>query len=102
MATKSKYSVEYQADLNELRAKRGKTRIEPSYTIADVGIDNQMLWVILEDERVIGTPLAWHPRLMGASAEQRTRWVLHPGNDGIHCPDVDEDMSVRVLMGHPS
>lgn len=82
--------------------RRGKTRIDPVYTIADVRVEDSMLWLTLEDGRVIGAPLAWFPRLEDATPEQRSRWELWPARTVVHWPDVDEDISARVLMGHPS
>lgn len=82
--------------------RRGKTYIEPNCIIATVHTDDTMLWITLEDGRVIGSPLAWSPRLEDATPEQRAHWELLPAKTGIHWPDVDEYISVRVLMGHPS
>ncbi len=82
--------------------QRGKTHIEPNIQIADVRCDTTMLWITLTDGRVIGSPLAWFPRLQNAAPEQRAEWRLWPGGDAIHWPDIDEDISARVLMGHPS
>jgi hypothetical protein len=81
---------------------RGKTQIESNYTIVDVRTDDTMLWITLQDGRVIGSPLAWSPRLSDATTEQRANWRLSPSKTGIHWPEVDEDISVRVLVGHPS
>ncbi len=86
----------------DVTIKRGKTRIEPHYAVSDVRIDDMILWITLEDGRVIGAPLHWFPRLEDATAEQRAHWELWPAKTAIHWPDVDEDISVRVLMGHPS
>jgi hypothetical protein len=89
--------------MNDVQAlRRGKTHIEPNYTIATVRTDDTMLWIVLEDERVVGSPLAWFPRLEDATPEQRAHWELLPAKTGIYWPDVDEYISVRVLMGHPS
>ena len=79
-----------------------KTRIEPDIVIDDVRCDDTMLWITLIDGRVVGAPLAWFPRLADATDAQRAAWQLWPGGDAIHWPDVDEDISARVLMGHPS
>lgn len=83
-------------------AVQAKTYIEKNFTISDVCCDDTMLWITLQDGRVIGAPLAWFPRLIRATPAQRARWELWPGEDAISWPDVDEDISVRVLMGHPS
>ena len=85
-----------------IQHQRGKTYIDPDIQIADVQIDGTMLWIHLTDGRVIGSPLAWSQRLSNATPEQRTHWRLSPNKTGIHWPDIDEDISVRVLMGHPS
>lgn len=81
---------------------RGKAHIEPNYTIASVRTDDTMLWFTLTDGRVIGAPLAWFPALEDATPEQRAHWEWVAGKTGAHWPDIDEYISVRVLMGHPS
>lgn len=82
--------------------RRTKTHIEPDYTIANVRTDDTMLWIELRDGRVIGSPLSWCPPLEDATPEQRANWELLPAKTGIYWPDIDEYMSVKVLMGHPS
>ncbi len=57
--------------------------------------------VSLADGREISVPLAWFPRLAGASGEQRGHWELIGQGVGIHWPDVDEDISVPRLLGLP-
>ncbi len=94
--------VEYRADLVELRAKRGKTHIDPDIEIAAVTCNDTMLWMTLKDGRVIGAPISWFPRLQEATCEQRENWVIMPAGHGVDWPDVDEHISARVLMGHPS
>ena len=47
-----------------------------------VRFDNDSLWVGLDDGRVVGVPLAWFPRLLAATAEQRAGFELSPR--GIH------------------
>ena len=48
-------------------------------------------------------PLAWFPRLMHASIEEREHWRLIGNGTGIHWEDLDEDISVEgLLAGHPS
>ena len=79
-----------------------RTHIAPDYTIADVRVDDAMLWITLADGRVVGMPLHWSPRLQAATPEQRANWQLEAVKTGIHWPELDEDISVRVLMGHPS
>jgi hypothetical protein len=59
--------------------------------------------VLLADGRTISVPLAWYPRLQRATSAQRANWRLIGEGDGIHLPDVDEDIStIRLLEGWPS
>ena len=59
------------------------------------------LYVRLADGREIGAPLAWFPRLAGATAAQRKRWEPTDQGFGLHWPDLGEDVSVRGLLGLP-
>ncbi|MHB8286276.1 MAG: DUF2442 domain-containing protein [Caulobacteraceae bacterium] len=52
--------------------------------------------VSLDDGRSVTVPLAWFPRLMGATAEQLQDHFLSP--DGVHWEGLDEDISVRGLL----
>ena len=61
------------------------------------------LEVDLSDGRSISVPLEWFPRLSAANAEQRSNWELIGEGEGIHWPDIDEDLSVRGLLeGRPA
>jgi len=68
---------------------------------AAVRFDSEHLFIGLADGRELRIPLAWFPRLLGATPEQRTHWRLVGGGEGIHWPDVDEDVSVALLLGLP-
>lgn len=58
-----------------------------------------MVYFLLTDGREIGMPLKWSERLLRATAQQRAHWRLIGGGVGVHWPDVDEDISVPVLLG---
>ena len=61
------------------------------------------LVVGLADGRVLSVPLAWFPRLLDASPEQRSHFEILGNGEGIHWPDVDEDLSVAgLLLGTPA
>jgi hypothetical protein len=61
------------------------------------------LTVDLVDGRTVSVPLAWYPRLAHASAPERENWRLIGRGEGIHWPDLDEDISVEgLLVGRPS
>ena len=79
-----------------------KPYIDPDIQVADVRCDETMLWITLTDGRIIGMPLEWSWRLSDATPEQRANWEIIGAGTGVHWPDVDEDISARVLMGHPS
>ncbi len=61
-----------------------------------VRFDDDTLWVSLSDGRTITAPLAWFPRLLGATPEQRTQVEL--SKNGLHCDALDEDISVAGLL----
>ena len=52
----------------------------------------------LMDGRTIAVPLAWYPRLVHATQDERNRWELHAAGLHIHWPDLDEDVSVEALL----
>ena len=58
--------------------------------------DPEQLHVRLADGRQISVPLWWYPRLLGASAAQRNTVELML--DGVHWPEIDEDISVDGLL----
>lgn len=58
--------------------------------------------LILADGREISAPLAWFPRLRDASDAQRADWRLVGRGEGVHWPDLDEDVSVNALLGLPT
>ena len=68
-----------------------------------VTVTEDTLSVDLSDGRSISVPLAWFPRLVHASPEERNNWGLIGKGQGIHWHDVDEDISVEnLLAGRPS
>jgi len=57
----------------------------------------------LNDGRSISAPLAWYPRRLHGTPEERDNWRLIGNAEGIHWPDLDEDISVEnLLLGKPS
>jgi uncharacterized protein DUF2442 len=67
-------------------------------TAVDVTVMDDRLVVILADGRELAAPLAWFPRLLDATPEQRKNWRFIGRGHGIHWPDVDEDISVASLL----
>ncbi|HEY4918474.1 MAG TPA: DUF2442 domain-containing protein [Xanthobacteraceae bacterium] len=64
----------------------------------DVTVTDDQLVVVLADGRELAAPLAWFPRLLEATPDQRRNWRLIGGGHGIHWADVDEDVSVVSLL----
>ncbi|MCW8927024.1 MAG: DUF2442 domain-containing protein [Xanthomonadales bacterium] len=54
--------------------------------------------VELHDGRTISAPLVWFPKLAQASKEQLENWQLLGDGEGIHWPELDEDLSVAGLL----
>jgi hypothetical protein len=61
-----------------------------------VTFDEDSFWVSLSDGRVLGVPLAWFPRLLDGTAEQREQVTLSPC--GLHWESLDEDISIEGLL----
>lgn len=66
--------------------------------VVDVSVSDTTLKVSLDDGREMSVPLEWFPRLRDASAAQRANWRLIGTGEGMHWPDVDEDISVAGLL----
>lgn len=64
----------------------------------NVVVSEDSLTVDLDDGRTITVPLAWYPRLMYGTPSERNHWRLIGKGDGIHWPDLDEDISVENLI----
>ncbi len=60
--------------------------------------DSDTMWVELADGRQLGIPLAYFPRLLSASHEEREKFIISGGGKGLHWDDLDEDISVAGLM----
>lgn len=71
-------------------------RVDP--TAVDVAVSDSSLHVVLADGRELSAPLAWFPRLRDATPKQRSHWRLIGRGEGIHWPEVDEDISVESLL----
>ncbi len=68
-----------------------------------IQVSPEDLVVDLEDGRTLSVPLAWYPRLFHATPEERQNWRMIGQGEGIHWPDLDEDISVeQLLLGIPS
>src|SRR5260370_35653922 len=66
-----------------------------------VSVSDDALVADLADGRTITVPLAWFPRLAHGTPTERANWRLIGGGEGIHWPDLDEDISVAGLLAGP-
>jgi hypothetical protein len=64
----------------------------------DVRVTDDALVVELLDGRTLSVPLAWYPRLAHGTVAERANWRFIGRGDGIHWPQLDEDISVEDLL----
>ena len=67
-----------------------------SVSAKSVRFDADSMWLELSDGRTLGVPLAWFPRLLDASPDQREAVEL--GGLGLHWEALDEDISIEGLL----
>ena len=79
------------------------SEIKPGERVKNVSFTEDALSVDLIDGRTIIVPLAWYPRLLHATPEQRNNWEICGGGYGVHWPDIDKDLSTEgLLRGAPA
>ena len=64
----------------------------------NISFINDSLVVDLVDGRCVMAPLVWFPKLSEATEIQRNNWEILGNGEGIHWPDIDEDLSVAGLL----
>ncbi len=71
--------------------------------IVAIDVSDESITAQLADGRTISVPLAWSWRLSDATPEQRRHFKIIGSGEGVHWPDVDEDISARgMLQGNPA
>ena len=79
------------------------SEVKPGERVKDVRVSEDTLAVDLIDGRTIVVPLAWFPKLLDSTPEQRRNWRISGAGYGLHWPDVDEDLSTEgLLRGAPA
>src|SRR5438552_9879052 len=79
------------------------TAAGPEPLIREVRVTKDEIVACLADGRVIRVPLAWSWRLSDATPAQRANFRLIGNGQGIHWPEIDEDLSVEgMLVGSPA
>ncbi len=75
--------------------------IEPR--VKAVSVTDDLITFELVDGRTVSVPLAWSWRLSEATPEQRARCEIIGDGQGVHWPDIDEDLSAQgILTGVPA
>lgn len=77
--------------------KNSATRQDSVFAV-DVTVTAETLAVELSDGRRLSAPLSWFPRLMHGTEAERANWELQGRGQGIHWPQLDEDISVDGLL----
>jgi hypothetical protein len=71
--------------------------------IDNVEVTDETITTYLTDGRTISVPLVWSWRLAEATPEQRANFEIIGDGEGIHWPDIDEDLSAEgMLYGTPA
>ncbi|OGA03121.1 MAG: hypothetical protein A3H35_15970 [Betaproteobacteria bacterium RIFCSPLOWO2_02_FULL_62_17] len=71
--------------------------------IVSLRVDDEAITACLADARTISVPLAWSWRLLNATPEQRQRFEIIGSGQGVHWPEIDEDISAAgMLHGIPA
>jgi len=75
----------------------------PAPAVTTVTVTDDAIQFELSDGRTVSAPLAWYPRLAHGTVAERTHWRLVGRGEGVHWPDLDEDISLEgVRAGRPS
>jgi hypothetical protein len=79
------------------------SRITPPPLAASVEVTEDTIVVGLVDGRVVSAPITWYPRLLHGTVDERKNYRFIGRGEGIHWPDLDEDINVEaLLLGLPS
>jgi hypothetical protein len=79
------------------------TAVNVDSRVKAVEVTDEMITAQLADGRVISVPLAWSWRLLQATRTQRANYEIIGDGQGIHWPDLDEDLSAEgMLRGAPA
>ena len=73
-------------------------QVEMHPLAASVDFTESELIISLTDGRSISVPIAWFASLSTASKEQLNDWELLGEGEGVHWPQIDEDLSVKGLL----
>ena len=66
--------------------------------VKTVTVTDDLITFHLVDGRVISVPLVWSWRLSDATPAQRNNYEIIGDGQGVHWPDIDEDLSVDGMF----
>lgn len=69
-----------------------------THLVKALSFDNNSMVVELEDGRELKVPLEQFPKLLDATASQRSNWRKIGGGSGVHWPELDEDLFIPALF----
>ena len=79
------------------------TVVRTDFFIQDIYVTDDMITAELTDGRSVSVPLVWSWRLTEATLEQRENYEIIGNGEGVHWPDIDEDISAEgMLYGVPA
>ena len=67
--------------------------------ITSIEVSDDLITARLIDGRIISVPLAWSWRLAAATPEQRANYQIIGDGQGVHWPEIDEDISAAGMLG---
>lgn len=70
----------------------------PTVFAESVSFSKDSMTVHLDDGRDLSVPIVWYPRLLHGTKQERENFELIGTGEGIHWPDLDEDISVEGLL----
>lgn len=77
--------------------------VKTDFFIQDIYVADDMITAKLTDGRSVSVPLVWSWRLADATPEQRENYEIIGNGEGVHWPDIDEDISAEgMLYGVPA
>ncbi len=72
--------------------------LDREHLATGISFSDDALLVRLDDGRSITVPLAWYPRLLAGTKDERAQYEFIGGGEGIHWPRLDEDILVNSLL----
>ena len=91
-------------ELNVIRWRHGmSTAVSIEPRVKSVAVTDDLITFAMVDGRLVSVPLAWSWRLSEATPAQRAHYEIIGDGQGVHWPDVDEDLSAQgMLSGVPA